>query len=177
MRNLEEIRRELGKTDAALKEAVKNDAINSINTAKENLVKINQKLSSIEVNDENAKQIKMQMIDQITWLFKYINESTTKGSQSDLTKAQDNYEDLIKKIARGKNKNKGDIQIKLESLHTFINTIEEKDESDAKKKKQLLNNINDSFSSLCEIGKKEPDVVNGEQKQTAPRTAVDVLKR
>ncbi|KAG5885226.1 hypothetical protein JTB14_002654 [Gonioctena quinquepunctata] len=174
MRNLEEIRKELGKTDATLKEAVKNDSINLINTAKENLVKINQKLSSIEVNDGNAKQMKMQMLDQITWLFKYINESTTKGSQSDLTKAQVNYEDRMKGIARGTNKNKDDIQIKLESLQTFINTIEEKEECDARKK-QLLHNINDSFSSLCEIGKKEPDVVNGDQERTAPRTAVDVL--
>nr|XP_023020142.1 daple-like protein [Leptinotarsa decemlineata] len=176
VRKLEEIRKELGKTDASLKEAIKGNDPSSVKAAQEDLVRINQRLSSIEVIDENTKNIKMQIVDQITWLYKYMNDSTKKGSQSDLTKAQVTYEELIKNIASGKTKNKDDIKGKLESLQSFVNTIDDVDESEEKKKKQLLININDSVSSLTGTEKKELNSEREDKSILKKKTSVDILK-
>ncbi|KAJ8986124.1 hypothetical protein NQ317_005594 [Molorchus minor] len=77
-----------------------------------------------------------------------INENLKNNSQTDLSKAQLSYEDIVKNIARGKNKNKEEIKAKLQSLQAFINNIKEDDENSLKRKQQLLNNVKQSFSFI-----------------------------
>ncbi|CAG9820308.1 unnamed protein product [Phaedon cochleariae] len=150
---LEEIRKELEATDTYLTIAVKYEKPDSVKKCQEELRRLNEKLLAVETSEDGIKANKMLMVDKISWLSKYANDCQKKGSQSDLTKAQSNYEELIKEIASGKNKDEHEMLIKLDSLGDFVNKISDDDKPKAKQKLQLLNNIQETKLSMTNVNK------------------------
>ncbi|VEN47273.1 unnamed protein product [Callosobruchus maculatus] len=147
-KELESLRHSLDGTDLLLKEAIRDEDAKRIQRAQKSLSDISDKLPSIEVTDEESKNLKLHMMDKISWLKKYIQQATKKGSQSDLTKAQSSYEDIIKTIASGRNEDENDVEVKLQSLQTFVGNIKEEDKNTTKQKSQLLNNIKESYALI-----------------------------
>lgn len=148
MKELEIIRRELEEYDSLSRKAFKAGDHSSIRNVQQNLKRIDQRLSSVGSVDENTKTLKLQMKDKISWIGKYITEVSQKGSQPDLTKAQADYEEIIKNIASGQSRRGNNFNEKLESLHSFTYSISSLDQDDAKKRRQLLSNISESLSTL-----------------------------
>ncbi|CAH2008928.1 unnamed protein product [Acanthoscelides obtectus] len=147
-KELESLRHSLDGTDLLLKEAIRDEDTKRIQRAQKSLTDISDKLPSIEVADDESKNIKLHMMDKIAWLKKYIEQATKKGSQSDLTKAQTSYEDIIKTIASGRDEDENDVEVKLQSLQTFVESIKDEDKNMLKQKSQLLNNINESYALI-----------------------------
>nr|CAI5844458.1 unnamed protein product [Callosobruchus analis] len=157
-KQLESLRHSLDGTDLLLKEAIRDEDTKRIQRAQKSLTDISEKLPSIEVTDEESKNVKLHMMDKISWLKKYIQQATKKGSQSDLTKAQSSYEDIIKTIASGRDEDENDVEVKLQSLQTFVGNIKEEDKNTTKQKSQLLNNIKESYALIQ--SRKCKDAVN-----------------
>lgn len=151
-KELEIIKKELEKYDSLSREAIKTGDKGTVRDVQQSLLNLKQRINSVESIDDNIKTLKLQMKDKISWLSKFILESSHKGSQPDLSKAQTDYEDIIKNIARGRNKNGSDLKDKLEKLHSFTNSISSLNEENNKRKQQLLNNISQSLITLNSNG-------------------------
>lgn len=148
--DIEDIRKSLDGTNLIIMQALKKDDKKAIKSAEKSLQELNQRLATTQVVDEETSNLKLQMVDKIAWLERYIQDATQKGSRSDLTRAQSSYEDLIKTIASGQMRNNDEIQEKLESLHSFVENIPDDQENSLKRKEKLLNNIIQSVALVKE---------------------------
>ncbi|KAJ8923156.1 hypothetical protein NQ315_001710 [Exocentrus adspersus] len=148
LNQLKEIETGLVEIESALQSVVQTRDENAMNGLRENVLLLKQQLSSIESINETTKQVQKQLLQKIKSITQVIDDNTKGSSHSDLTKAQVNYEDIIKNIASGNRVDKDEIKIKLESLQDFIRSIKEDNEVVVRGKQQLLNNVRESFSFI-----------------------------
>lgn len=170
LKELEGLRKEISDIESTVPTLMETDDQSALNGLRENIQTFRQRLSSVETLDKATKQLQEKLLKQLTDISKSIDDYTTGTSQSDLTKAKMNYEEIIRNIASGNSIDKDEIKVKLQSLQSFINSIKDDNDTILRGKQQLLYNVRESFSFILENEEKientEADATNQEDNKS-----------
>lgn len=159
LKELEGIQKDVSELDSAVQSHMESSDQLALNRLRENILILTQRLSSIETLDKSTKQLQERLLKKLAETSKSIDDYTKGSSQSDLTKAKMNYEELIRNIASGNSIDKDEIKVKLQSLQSFIDSIKEDNDTILRGKQQLLYNVRQSFSFILD---NEEKIVNTE---------------